>query len=286
VSAAPARTVDVHQHLWPEALIRALEARRDPPRLRGTRLELPVEGTFEVDLGEHELDSRLALLDRAGIDTAIVSCPPTLGLPTDALAAYHEGVFELVAGSNGRLVALATDEVLEGFAGTCVAASGLLDLDAFAILGDELLARGGFLFVHPGPAASPTGAPAWWAPVVGYTAQMQAAYAAWIAGGVERWPELKVVFAILAGGGPFQLERMASRGADVGPAYRPNVFVDTSSYGPHALELCVSALGASQLVFGSDAPVIEPGATLEAVRGLGEAVERAALVENPARLLA
>lgn len=277
--------VDVHQHLWPESLIRALELRSEPPRLRGTRLELVVEGAFEVDLADHDLGRRLALLDRERIDVAIVSCPPTLGLPPDLIAAYHEGILDVAAGSNGRVLALAADAVLEGFVGTCVPAEALLDLDALAPLLDELSARGGFLFVHPGPPARLRGAPGWWAATIDYTAQLQAAYAGWVAAGVERWPELRVVFAILAGGGPFQLERMESRGADIGAARHPNVYLETASYGRLALQLCLSALGRGQLVYGSDVPVIAPGATLDAVRGLGEAVERAVCVENPARLL-
>jgi Amidohydrolase len=276
----------VHQHLWPEPLVRALSSRRSPPRLRGGRLELVEEGAFEVDLRVHSLEACLARLDRDGVDVAVISCPPTLGLPVDLLAAYHEGILELVAESQGRLLALATDAVLDGFAGTCVAAGTLLDLDLLAPVADDLAARGGVLFVHPGPSRAPAGAPAWWSGVVGYTAQMQAAYAAWLAGGADRWPGLPVVFAILAGGGPFQLERMSSRGADPRLTSRPGVYLDTASYGRRALELCLAASGVDLLVYGSDIPVIDSGPTLEAVRSLGSDVEQALCGRNPARLLA
>ncbi len=277
---------DVHQHLWPEPLVHALEARQEPPRLRGSLLELVEEGGFEIDLRLHSLEACLARLDRDGIDVAVVSCPPTLGLPPDLLAAYHEGILELVAASTGRLLALATDAVLDGFVGTCVAAQALLDLDALAPLADELERRGGFLFVHPGPSRLPAGTPAWWPAVVGYTAQMQAAYAAWLAGGADRWPRLNVVFAILAGGAPFQLERLASRGIDVRVALQPGVYLDTASYGRRALELCLATFGVGQLVYGSDTPVIDAGPTLQAVRSFGEAVTQMLCEENPARLLA
>jgi hypothetical protein len=279
VSGRPGRVVDVHQHLWPEPFLCALEARRDPPRLRGNRLELALEGAFEVDLRAHELDVRLDALDRDGVDLAIVSLPPTLEPTPELLDAYHEGILELVRASGGRLAALATDGVLDGFLGTCVSAEALLDLDALVPVVDELSARGGFLFVHPGPAASPRGAPAWWAAVVGYTAQMQAAYAAWLAGGVGRWPELPVVFAILAGGAPVQLDRLASRGGDVSAASHPSIYLDTASYGRAALAPCDPA----QLVYGSDAPVIDAEPTHAAVRALG--LERTICVDNPARLL-
>jgi len=279
VSGPAGRLADVHQHLWPEQFIRALEARRDPPRLRGNRLDLPLEGSFEIQLRDHDVDVRLRALDRQEIDVAVVSLPPTLGPTPELLDAYHEGALGLPADSGGRLVALATGRVLDGFAGTCVSAEALLDLDALAPIAEEVVERGGFLFVHPGPAASPPGAPAWWSAVVGYTEQMQEAYFAWLAGGIARWPDLRVLFAILAGGAPVQLDRLRSRGGDPAAAAGPGIYLDTASYGRRALELCDPA----QLVYGSDLPVIDAEPTRAAVRSLG--LEREICVENPARLL-
>lgn len=275
---------DVHQHLWPEALIEGLRARRERPRLRGGVLELP-SGDSDVDLGQHTLEARLALLDRDEIDVAVISCPPTLGLDEALVEAYHEGIAEVVAASEGRLVALASGAVRDGFAGVCVPAWDVAGLAARETLVEELERRGGLLFVHPGPAPAPEGAPAWWPAVVDYTAQMQAAYAAWIALYADRWPDLRVVFAILAGGAPFQLERLASRGVDTRGVVRPNVFLDTASYGERALELTMATYGVAQLVYGSDAPVIDSGPTLRSVRGFGQAVEDVVCRENPARLL-
>lgn len=278
--------IDLHQHLWPEELIRALERRRDPPRLRGSRLELAVEGAFDVDLGAHELDARLALLDRHELETAVVSLAPTM--ETEGLEeledAYHEGVAALAAAAGGRLVALAAREPRDGFAGVCISAARLTG-GAETLL-SRLAAEGGFLFVHPGPpSAPPAGAPSWWAPAVDYTAQMQAAYLSWLTRDAARFPSVPVVFAILAGGGPFQLERLRSRGGGV-QAPPTNVFLETSSYGTRALELCAATHGAAQLVFGSDAPVLEPETTLRAVRELDEATQELLLETTPAHLLA
>jgi predicted TIM-barrel fold metal-dependent hydrolase len=138
--------------------------------------------------------------------------------------------------------------------------------------------------VHPGPAAPQHGTPAWWAPVVDYTAEMQAAYYAWLAAGAARWPKLPVVFAIIAGGALIQLERLASRAPRSAPI--GNVYLETASYGPRGLALCLEAVGPERLVYGSDVPVIDSGPTLAGVRRLGGGVERALLSENPARLLA
>ena len=100
-----------------------------------------------------------------------------------------------------------------------------------------------------------------------YTSQMQRAYLAWLAHGQARWPDVNVVFSILAGGGPIQLERLASRGVDVEAGLHPNLFFDTASYGPRALGLCIETLGVEQLVFGTDAPVVDPPHAAKALAG-------------------
>lgn len=180
---------------------------------------------------------------------------------------------------------LAARSPARGFAGLCVAGRELLDLDALAPRLDELFARGGFLFVHPGQARPAPGAPPWWSAVVDYTAEMQAAYAAWLGRGAERWPELDVVFAILAGGAPIQIERMASRGLSERSAMLPHVWLDTASYGRRALDLAMATFGVERMLFGSDLPVIDPARGVHAVRSFGEAVATAVLSANPDRLL-
>jgi 6-methylsalicylate decarboxylase len=285
--------VDVHQHLWPEAFFAALARRERPPRLRGSTLELAAEPAGEIDFAAHDLDARLRLLDVSEIDVAIVSLQPTLGIAdlpgeerAELVTIYESGIRELAAAANGRIVPLgAGGPELEGFAGACVAAPALLDLDGIAALLDELERRGGFLFVHPGPPRSPLLPVAWWPGVVDYTAQMQAAYAAWLAEGVERWTSLRVVFAILAGGGPFQLERLRSHGVSGRDLVHDNVFLETASYGRRALDLCLATYGVDPLLYGSDTPVIDPEPTLDAVRGFGDAVADALCRQNPTRLL-
>jgi 6-methylsalicylate decarboxylase len=275
---------DVHQHLWPEALIEGLRARRERPRLRDSVLELR-SGDWDADLAAHTLEARLALLDRDEIDVAVISCPPTLELDEELEEAYHEGIVEVVAGSEGRLVALACNAARDGFVGACVPAWSFAGLTELEPLLGELDRRGSLLFVHPGPAHVPREAPGWWPGVVAYTAQMQAAYAAWLALCSDRWLELRVVFAILAGGAPFQLERLASQGIDTRGVVRPNVFLDTASYGERALDVTLATYGVAQLVYGSDAPVIDSEPTLRSVRSFGQAVEDVVCRQNPARLL-
>ncbi len=275
---------DVHQHFLPPPVRDVLRARREPPRLIGRSLELR-EGSFPFDERAHDLGERIALLDRYGIDVAVVSLAPTMETEAhpELREAYHAGMREVVGAAGGRLRALAAGECLPGFPGTCVSAGALV-----AGLGDlpRAVARvRGVLFVHPGPPAiPPAGAPPWGASVTDYTAQMQAAYFSWISDGARRHPDLQVVFAILAGGAPFQLERLGSREQDAAAALHPGLHLDTASYGRRALELSLETVGAERLVYGSDVPVIDPAPTLRALEALGRSVLETVSCENPARL--
>jgi hypothetical protein len=89
-----------------------------------------------------------------------------------------------------------------------------------------------------------------------------------------------VLFAMLAGGAPLQLERYAARSGAGAPAPDPLVFYDTSSYGPRMLKAMVAAVGSAQLVYGSDRPVVGAPAPRR-----GDALGRALLSTNPDRLL-
>jgi hypothetical protein len=277
---------DVHQHFWPEEFLAALARRTDPPCLRNGMLELAVEGTFPVDFAEHDLTRRLELLDGHGIDVALISLAPTMEVDghEELIDAYHTGILEIAGESHGRLRPLAYAECRDGFAGACVSAAALVE-GIEPLLG-ELEEAGQMLFVHPGPpAVLPRAAPPWWAALADYTAQMQAAYLAWLARDASRHTRVPVVLAILAGGGPIQLERLRSRKVDVRPTLHTNLYFDTASYGHRALELCLATHGVGQLVFGSDAPVVDPSLALQAIAELGDAVVEKVCSETPARLL-
>lgn len=277
---------DVHQHLWPPSVVTALRGRREPPCLRGDVLELR-EGSFPVDLSDHELERRLEVLDRDGIDVAVVSFPPTLEWERqpELRDAYHEGIGDLVAAAGGRLRAFAAGACLEGFSGACVSAAAVAA--GLSSLPEELEQAGQVLFVHPGPPASmPENAPAWWASAADYTSQMQAAYLAWLADGGTRYHGLPVIFAILAGGGPIQLERLRSRGVIPPDGSLSGIYLDTASYGRRALEFCLAAAGAERLVYGSDRPVLDAAPALSALDELGADVRNAVTTRNPTSLFA
>src|SRR5689334_18285963 len=65
--------LDVHQHLWPEALLHALRSRDKPPRLRGWTLELAGEPPYEVDPRHHDPEARRIQAQEDGLDLALIA---------------------------------------------------------------------------------------------------------------------------------------------------------------------------------------------------------------------
>jgi hypothetical protein len=111
---------------------------------------------------------------------------------------------------------------------------------------------------------------------------MQAAWLAWAAWGRAAHPDLKVVWAMLAGCAPLQHERLRARGGPATAIHDERTWFDVSSYGPHAVDAMLRVVGVDRLVLGSDRPVADP----PALASLGEAVLHAIARVNPAAVLA
>jgi hypothetical protein len=118
--------------------------------------------------------------------------------------------------------------------------------------------------VHPG-CGEGSGAgeasltePLWWRALTDYVSQMQAAWLTFATYGRREFPRLRVLFAMLAGGAPMLSERLATRGGPPVDLHDPLTFYDTSSYGPRNVEAMGHWVGRTQLLYGSDRPVIEP----------------------------
>ena len=302
--------VDVHQHLWPDGVLRALARRGAAPRARrtaaGWRIDLEGEPSFVVDPAAHEVDCRVAAVHASGLDSALVAVSSPVGveaLPADeaapVLAAWQQAAAALpealgwwgavpLAAPGDELIA-ATDAALDaGAVGVVVGAAALATPEGLERLGgllDRLQERGAPLFVHPGPAPWGAAVPAvdapWWAPATRYVAELHAAWYAWAQWGRAAHPRLHVLWAALAGLAPLHAERTALRGGPAVAEPDPLAFYDTSGYGPRALGWMASVVGTSRLVHGTDAPVVE--AIPE--EPLGPDVHRALRTENVARLL-
>jgi hypothetical protein len=299
---------DVHQHLLGPAVIDELARRRQPPMLlrrrRGWTFRLPGEPDSVLSIEATDAHLRVAELRRDGVDRALVSLSTALGIESlpgeeaaPLLAAHHAGVEALPPrfGAWGAVQLEAPDPadvdaaLARGAVGLSLPATALATPAALEHVGpllERLELHDAPLFVHPGPVAAPRGGgaellPPWWPALTDYVAQMHAAWLAFLHAGRRAHPRLRVLFALLAGGAPLQLERLAARGGPGAAAVRDGlIFYDTSSYGTHALRAMVGVVGPGQLVHGSDRPVVDPP-----VPSAETALGRALLQVNPHKLL-
>ena len=281
--------IDVHQHLWTDALLEGLAERRTMPFVRrshGMRvLHSAGERPYLIDLEAEAPARRAGLLESDGLDLALLALSSPIGVEAlpreqalELIEAHLEGVLALPEGfAAWGPVALDradpddVDRLLaRGCVGISLPAGALARPDALlriAPLLERVQARRATLFVHPGsaPGARPAEAtlsePLWWRALTDYVAQMQAAWLTFATLGRSEYPALRVLFAMLAGGGPLLSERLQARGGPAVDLRDPLTFYETSSYGPAAVETMARRVGPEQLLYGSDRPVIEPLAT-------------------------
>jgi 6-methylsalicylate decarboxylase len=283
--------IDVHQHLWTDELVEALAARHEFPfvaRENGlTVLYLAGERPYVIDLASEAPQQRASLVERDGLDRALLCISSPLGiecLPREQarplIDAYHDGALSL-DGPFGVWGAIALDRadpgdidraLARGCIGLSLPAGALASVDQLSHLQpllERLESRGAPLLVHPGPGLPSAGSwagadasfgdPLWWPAMTGYVAVMQAAWLAFLSAGRPRHPRLRVVFSMLAGLAPLHAERLAGRGGPAHSLRDPLAFYDISSYGPAAVGAIAAVVGAGQLLYGSDRPVVEPG---------------------------
>jgi 6-methylsalicylate decarboxylase len=289
---------DIHQHVWPRPLIEALRRRDAAPRLDGWRLQLDGEPDYAIAPDDHDPVARAALAREDGLDVALVSLSSPLGiesLPGDEgaelLAAWHDGALALpepfgawAAASLSEVDPAALErELKRGFVGLQLPATTLVDVAGYERVGPllEVLERADRpLFIHPGPVDPGQPAPtAWWPPIVDYVGQMHAAWYGFRALGRPRHPRLRVAFAMLAGLAPLHGERFLARAGE-GTVVDEAAYLETSSYGPRAIDAVVRVTGIDVLIHGSDRPYAPPPQS-----GLGDAAEVALRITNPQRLL-
>ncbi len=278
--------VDVHQHLWTAPLLAALAQRERLPFVRHNGptaiLHCAGECAYAIDTEIETPSHRAAEVRDAGLDHVLIALSSPIGIEAlpraearKLIDAHLEGVASLTTefGAWGpvpldRPDPRDVDDVLSrGCAGVSIPAGALASRDAFERI-DAVLAqteaREVPLFVHPGPGpktaprAHSLTDPLWWPALTEYVAQMQAAWLTFVTLGRRRHPHLTVVFAMLAGGAPLLSERLAARGGPPIDLGDPLTFYESSSYGDAAIGATAGLVGADQLVYGSDRPVVQP----------------------------
>ncbi|HEX4438013.1 MAG TPA: amidohydrolase family protein [Solirubrobacteraceae bacterium] len=282
---------DVHQHLWSEPLVEQLASRRELPFVRLERgltvLYLAGERPYVIDRVGEDPARRAALVERDGLDRALLCLSSPIGIERlcrdqaePLLEAYHEGALSIQE-PFGVWGAIALDRpdpadvdraIDRGCLGVSLPAGALAGIDELLRMRpvlDRLESRGAPLFVHPGPgiggplpgrvnAQGSLSEPLWWPAMTDYVAGMQAAWLAFQAVGRPDHPRLRVIFSMLAGLAPLQAERLSARGGPGHLAPDPLLFYETSSYGPQATSAIEAIVGARQILYGSDRPVLEP----------------------------
>jgi hypothetical protein len=286
--------IDVHQHLWTEPLVEALEARQELPFVRKehglTVLFLAGERPYVIEGVGEAPAHRAALVEQDGLDGALICLSSPLGIEAlprsealPVLDAYHDGALALGEpfGVWGSLALDAPDPadvepLLErGCVGVSLPAGALASVEGLSQLRGVLHAlelADAPLLVHPGPglgglrrrgAGNGVGEPSlndplWWSALTRYVSEMHAAWLAFFSAGRAEHPRLRVVFTMLAGLAPLHAERLCSRGGPTTLREDALSFYETSSYGPAAVGQLGQIVGVEQLLYGSDRPVADP----------------------------
>jgi predicted TIM-barrel fold metal-dependent hydrolase len=277
---------DLHQHIWTQPLLDRLAARDALPMITRdgslTVLHSAGEQPYLINVPAEAPERRAELVGDDALDLALIAISSPIGIEAlpregalELIDAYLDGVAQLpgefAAWGPFALERPEPDDVDQLVGRGCIGIS----IPAGALAGPDRLARVGPvlervaerqlpLFVHPGPGlgdrhpAQSLSDPLWWRALTDYVAQMQTAWLTFAAFGRRDHPELRVVFAMLAGCAPLATERLVARGGPAVELRDPLTFYETSSYGPAAFEMMARRVGGSQLLYGSDRPVVEP----------------------------
>jgi hypothetical protein len=278
--------IDVHQHVWTGPLQAALSRRSALPLIRRqddlATVHCCGELPYLLDSEGESTANRTALLRADGLDAAIVAISSPIGieaLPREEALGLIDAHLDGVTALGPRFGAwgpLPTDRpepgdvdrlLARGCLGISVAAGALATparltrlIPTLGRIAELDIA----LFIHPGRSAADPVAhaeldePLWWRALTDYVMQMQAAWLTWISVGRRELPDLRVLFAMLAGLAPLQAERLNTRGGPPVELTDPRTFYDTSSYGSEAITATAGVVSDAQLLYGSDRPVVEP----------------------------
>ena len=281
----PAPVVDTQHHWFPPRYRAAIaaEAAHNP--------RFAAQNALFLQLGDDHpsarLDDRVAVLDEAGIDVAVLSVAPPAAVfrnaasAAETLATANDEVVEACSAVPDRFVALAVLPLphveesiaeLERLAGQPAVRGVCVGVDALAHAPDRLaldpvlerVARAGRIFVvHPaGHEPGPNGAfddfglaPAFetmmWTSLVGLRLVHS--------GLLDRHPTLDVVIPHLGGVLPYLTQRLLEQTSgsaqhDLTHYLTQRLYYDNCSYHRPALRCAAETVGASRIMLGSDFP--------------------------------
>ncbi len=259
--------IDVHAHYYPRRYLEVIGRPGLPPAAAAA-------------LAGQDIAERLALLDRAGIDTQVLSVSqaqpylPDSGAAAEAAKVANEEYIGLCDAHRGRFLTFAAlplphiDHALAeigrvaatgpvvGFTVGCSVDGRQLDDPIFEPVFAELDRRRAVVFLHPvGQESTPWLAGHNLAWLVGAPFEDTAAALRLVLSGVPgRYPGLKFIVPHLGGTIPFLLARISRKSAvEISSGLRA-MYYDTVSGSAEALASASRVYGASQLLFGTDYP--------------------------------
>jgi aminocarboxymuconate-semialdehyde decarboxylase len=323
--------VDIHAHTLVPQVQRLVEGQAGFAAERDAQRDLFGARSLEVNASRFrgdwlapltDLDVRLSLMDKSGVDVQAVSISPTqyhywadVALARDVVDTANATVAELVASAPDRLTGLATVALQHpglaaqqlraavvglGMRGVQVSSTAggrdfsAPELDEFWAAAEEL---GVLVFVHPWGCGYPGRLSSFYlGNIIGQPLETTVALTHLVFGGVlDRFPGLRVCGAHGGGYFPHSLER-ADHAYEVRPesrtmqqrpsAYLPKLYFDSLVYRADTLRRLVEAAGAEQVLLGTDYPfdmaVDDPAAALA---GLDPADRELVAGGNAVRLL-
>jgi aminocarboxymuconate-semialdehyde decarboxylase len=326
--------IDIHAH----ALIEEVEAAvRGQPEWR-RQMEAAARVTGEASLqhnrqlmanewlpGLTRIDTRIAAMDKMGIDVQTVSAVPTQyhywadrDLATKIVAVANQRIAELCASRPDRLIglglaALQHPDLAVAQLDHAIRALGLKGvMVSTAVNGAEMADQrhlpfwtkaeelGALVFIHPmGCSLGERLVPFYFSNLIGNPAETTVALAHLIFSGIfDRCPKLKVCAAHGGGYFPFYSSRFdhgwrvrpESHTCRLAPSeYLKRIWFDSLVYTPAHLEFLIRQAGPGQVVLGTDFPfdmgVNDPISRLDAIASLDDADRAAIRGGNAAKLL-
>ena len=297
---AAQKIIDAHSHVYPEGCLAEIVKSRtdfkvvDSPR--GQSLVYRGSHVMSVPTDQDNLPKRLASMDEAGIDAAILSVgalnvgwagsgdAAAARLINEGLAAVcrqHPSRFRFVAvlpcTKHGEMIAELDYALKLGAAGVGIATNiGDLQLHAPELQSfwSEMSRRKLIVLVHPTcPCDGPQNDPGTFLSV-GYPGETaMAATKLALSGTLEAYPDVKIVWSHLGGGLAMIVDRIDrgyqrfSNCPHPPSYYLRRCYFDTACVHGPALECARATWGVNTLVFGTDAPHV-PNAEKETIGAL------------------
>lgn len=294
------KRIDFETHYYIQAFLDKVTDRKDIPRLaskeqfmyHGGDGVVPIRPILPklLDLDE----GRIADMDRAGVDVAILSAslgieqlPPAESLPL--VQQTHDALYDAICCHPGRFLGsavLPTDDLEASVTELKrVRKLGFVGWNAFSNYGSTQLddpryfplletcdSLGMYVYIHPtvpameqlhgrGPALTTSG--------LGFAVDVMVTVSRMIFGGVfDRLPDLKVIIGHLGEGLPFLIQRMDDAWTRQVPAtgeksreipstyFRRNIWISTSgNFSAPAFFCARDMFGIDRILFGSDYPM-------------------------------